>query len=374
MEDPVHTYPGVDIYPACLTVNNDSGCVNTFCHYVNIGNDIEDKCEFSCVWPGDANNDLEANHYDLIALCLNWGETGPVRDSISIRWIGHHAQDWSTFQIDGVNNKHGDCDGDGTIALADIEAIKQNFGYSHPKQYKSYNAANPDLYFEILTDDIAPGSNVDIAIMADSVELYGIGFEVEFDNTMISDTTLSINYTNSWLGTEGSDMLTLEFSDFTKDNTSSISLSRKDKNNTTGSGELATISMMIDSNITSDQELVICLTTDYGMNADGDVITFNGNVCDTISITTSIKEVKTKEDIRIYPNPTKGNVYIWLPESSQDDYKVEIFNSLGQEVKRFNTGNDRRIKLNLNNFDGGIYYIKVSSDKEVYQKPLYLIK
>ncbi|MBN4051910.1 PKD domain-containing protein [Cytophagaceae bacterium AH-315-L13] len=294
-KNPSHYYADTGRYLVCLTVENAGGASDFKCKYIEVGNSLANACELSCVWPGDANHDLDVNHYDLIALGLNFNRLGPRRDSTSFRRIGHFANSWDSEQITGINNKHSDCDGDGEITLDDIKAIRQNFGFSHPfkpgkTSSSSYNPSNPDLYFDILTNDIAPGVLVEISVMMgrDTIQsgVYGIGFELKLDANDVVSNSVSTNYDANWLGVRDTNLMTYDTTDYAS-GFSYISLAKNDQTNSYGYGELVTMAFTIDSNLTKNDVVIICLTSDYAMDANGDTITVNSGYCDTLKLTDS---------------------------------------------------------------------------------------
>ncbi|MEO0474331.1 MAG: hypothetical protein AAF206_32280, partial [Bacteroidota bacterium] len=59
-----------------LDVTDANNCTASDTIYVEVGD--------ACVWPGDADNDGIANNFDLLALGLSYGFTGPVRDNASL--------------------------------------------------------------------------------------------------------------------------------------------------------------------------------------------------------------------------------------------------------------------------------------------------
>src|SRR3989339_958702 len=67
-KSPSHTYADTGYYAVCLSTISSVGRVRTYCADIRIGNSIDNPCLYSCVWPGDANSDLEANHYDLLTI------------------------------------------------------------------------------------------------------------------------------------------------------------------------------------------------------------------------------------------------------------------------------------------------------------------
>ncbi|PCH68855.1 MAG: hypothetical protein COC01_02830 [Bacteroidetes bacterium] len=380
-ENPVHAYNDTGKYLVCLTVVNSGGISDMECGYIKLGNALANACQFSCVWPGDANYSLEANHYDLLTIGLNYNMTGPARDSVSTRFIGHYSDNWSTVQYNGINNKHADCNGDGIVDLTDIDAIKANFGSGHGyqpgKRGRSYNPSNPDLYFEITDSDIAPGATVEVAIMAGrdtlSDALYGIGFEVKLDLDKVDNSSYASDFSNSWLGTENSDMLTYDNLDTTLGEVS-IAATKIDQSAQSGFGEIGRMTFTVDSSFTETDELVICIYTDFGMLETGDTLTFNSGFCDTLRMATGIEDYFKEEKIVLYPNPTTGTVLFKVPRTFDNEYELIVKNTLGQEVVRRNIGTGGLNQFDISKFNDGLYFVQIITDKIRYQEKLYLIK
>ena len=353
--EPSHTYAQEGFYPACLTVSNSFGCERIKCKQVRVGNSIENPCLYSCVWPGDANNDLEANHYDLLPIGLNFGETGPARDSISSYWAGQFGLDWATFQWDGVNNKHGDCNGDGIIDMADILVLDQNFAYSHPEQPRSMTGE--PLTLEILNPSVTVGEDIEIAVIAGEafdIDLYGIGFEVSIDPSLFDFNTLVVDYSQSWVGTEGSDLVTFEMAD----NATSTIYIAESKNNqvqSTGRGEIARIRLQA---IGLDEEgTEVTVTTNGGLDLLGDTVDFTTNDLDSVLIT-AIESINSFNTINIYPNPANDFVSFSVP-SNLKSYTVNIYDLSGKRVYTRNFTNQDLSRVYLDEFGEGIYQFKM---------------
>jgi len=64
----------------------------------------------------------------MFVVGLYFGETGPARDSISNLWMGHNCADWAGTQYNGMNYKHADCNGNGTVGFEDTVAVNTNYG------------------------------------------------------------------------------------------------------------------------------------------------------------------------------------------------------------------------------------------------------
>lgn len=368
---PSHTYADTGYYATCLTVRNTAaGCEATKCQDIRVGNALENKCLFNCVWPGDANNDEEANHYDLLAIGFNYGLTGPARDSSSILWMGHEATDWSTAQWTGVNNRHGDCDGDGIIDENDIAAIQQNFAFSHPNQ--PYKAAE-DLTFEIINPDLVEGEDMIISVKAGEdaeISMYGIGFEIGLDPTKFDFNSLSVDYSNSWLGSENTDMITVAHAEEGLGQLF-VALSRNDHTERSGQGEIARLTI---NAIGIDEEgTEIDLSTAGGMDAQGDTIPFTSDQSETIIINSIQDQVFAKKDIAVYPNPTKGQINFNLP-SENGTFNINVYDQLGNLVYSEARANGGNVNLNLDHIANGVYMLEVTHENVQYIQRFNMLK
>ncbi len=83
---------------------------------------------------------------------------------------------------------------------------------------------------------------------------------------------------------------------------------------------------------------------------------------------TSIGEHKTNGFLKVYPNPSKGNLFIETPVT-QYDASISIYNTTGKKVfstKLHKTGNN---KISVKNITTGVYYLIYSEgQKTVTQK------
>ena len=76
--------------------------------------------------------------------------------------------------------------------------------------------------------------------------------------------------------------------------------------------------------------------------------------------TEGIKENTLKNNISIYPNPTKDNLIIETNLNTQQ--KIEISNLMGQTIYTYYIYN--KATINTSAFANGVYILKIYSDKE----------
>ena len=84
-----------------------------------------------------------------------------------------------------------------------------------------------------------------------------------------------------------------------------------------------------------------------------------------IPVITDILEPVNNSDIKIYPNPSAGNVVIIVPEATEN---ISIINAVGQEVYSLKT--NRKTKFDFTITDEGIYFIRVEAKNQIFTKKL----
>ena len=97
-------------------------------------------------------------------------------------------------------------------------------------------------------------------------------------------------------------------------------------------------------------------------------------VGDTISDTSGIRNNPTLEGkgITVYPNPTKGDVYITIQGEKINSFS--LYNINGQLIQKDEnaifSSDKTKLKLNLSNENKGVYIIKIITNKNVYSKKI----
>jgi len=73
------------------------------------------------------------------------------------------------------------------------------------------------------------------------------------------------------------------------------------------------------------------------------------------------------DKIIIYPNPTTGLLEISVTLPTEGDYKIEVYNPLGELVEAMSKSRiGDKIRLDLSDYVAGIYLIKLSNKGEVH--------
>lgn len=81
-------------------------------------------------------------------------------------------------------------------------------------------------------------------------------------------------------------------------------------------------------------------------------------------------EDKIYDDIKLFPNPTKGLVYFGIPENV-DELEVTLYNVLGKQIEIFSISKNNN-KIDMSSLSKGIYLLLLKSSKS--SKTIKLIK
>jgi hypothetical protein len=82
-----------------------------------------------------------------------------------------------------------------------------------------------------------------------------------------------------------------------------------------------------------------------------------------------IKEESGKENIKIFPNPAKNEIELYIPEKKGFGY-LTIYNINGQTVKTLEIQNldfNMPIFINIGKLSEGLYLLNISINNEIYQ-------
>lgn len=356
-----------------VTITDANGCITT--------HDVLVDVDSTCVWPGDANFDGIANNDDVLAIGLVYGQSGLVRPNASLAWEGQPVPSDITGFPNWDINKHVDCNGDGTIDNLDTNAVTVNYGLTHLKwDDTGRRFVDPSLYF-VLPDSVAAGQVVDIPVMLGRDVLpvdsaYGIIFSINYDNTIVADTPVVFNTTNSWLGTDGVDLLGYKYNLYQSSRTD-VAITRIDGISRGGFGQIGTVSMTMKDDISGKTYLAVDMDLSF---SNVKLIDARGNIVPTVSEdgvlrvfdpSTSSTELILASDLRMFPNPTNGLLNLALPGQNMET--VKLMNVLGEEVYTQDVTSDNT-QLNLNELSAGTYFVQVKVQGNWLTRKLILTK
>lgn len=336
----------------------DNGCppvstTNTYQIYVT-------NCS-SDVWPGDANADFVADHYDILNIGRGWNHAGAARAGASTNWVAQPASDWQNAFPSGLNHKHGDCNGDGTIDSLDLDVITLNFGQTHLKDQAQKQVGVP-LSIATPTGTFTHGETVNFPVsLGTSAEpansVYGVAFTVNYDENMFDASSFDISFDNNWLANGNGEAITY-FNHNELDGTVDIAISRNDQTDISGLGELCNISLTLKDNlpfayVVTDLTVRGSVLEDYAENSL-DVSELDAEVTsaapeDTGSV--GINELALQ--LGVYPNPANSSLTVTTNVQLSE---LTIYNLAGQQVLNVQTPNTSA-HIDIADLQNGVYIL-----------------
>jgi murein tripeptide amidase MpaA len=106
---------------------------------------------------------------------------------------------------------------------------------------------------------------------------------------------------------------------------------------------------------------------------------FNGIYLDDIYVLSfkdesDISEIKSENDLYVYPNPSNGRIKIILPENFCKKTVLEINDIFGKNIfSKEVHDNGKTISIDIANISNGSYFLKLSSDKSTIIKKIVII-
>ncbi|MBL0104555.1 MAG: T9SS type A sorting domain-containing protein [Bacteroidetes bacterium] len=329
----------------------------------------------SDVWPGDANYDLNCDNLDILNVGVAFNETGPVRTSASNLYVAQPAADFGNWFGGAVNMKHADCDGNGVVDINDTIPIGLNYGQTHPARHSfTPNTSNtinaPQLYLDATPDTVLPSGGVHVDIMMGTNQLpvdsmYGIAFTLDYDPTLIDTNSIQIDWTGSWLGTAGTDLITFVRHTPTIGRID-VALTRNDHQNVgNGIGHLGMFDVVVVDNISTVTNALFRLSNVSAITYSQQILA-TARVNDTVTIDpnwNAVEQIHLSSHFLIYPNPATDQLNVYSHDLQIKE--VLMFDLAGREVRHMTSGLSQ-ISIPLSGIRSGLYQLQCRSDKGVY--------
>ena len=285
-----------------------------------------------------------ANNTDLLSLGIAIGKTGPVRPEAKINWVGQSSMDYADHFISGVNYKHADCDGNGTIDKFDSIPILHNYSQKHNKteQINKATSTDPSLYFVMPSDKLVPGMTVNIPIMLGNnaipvTNLYGMAYTINYNSLLIDSGSVNVKFDSTWMGTTGKNIISMQ-KDFWYSGQVELALTRTDNQNVSNYVQIGELSFVLKEDISSNassQMLKFSFSDATAISNNEHLIPVN-LMSDSVAIFMNASGIKYDfnkyrgSNINIYPNPAKEILYVEMENAQLQN--INIFNSIGESV------------------------------------------
>ena len=240
-----HTFTTAGTHTVKLIASNGT-CSNELTQTITV--------DGNCVYPGDANADGTVNMLDWLALGLAFDATGTPRTDQTIDYTAKQAADFATSFTGnlfvGINHKHTDTNGNGTVEITDSTAITQNYGLVHALGATSITPSNsPEVLLstESNTPVVAQSTPayIDItlqnALNGGAISTYGMAFSVSYAGA----SNPQLNFAGSCLGAVGTDFIATTKNDAVAKKLY-VGITRTNHANINTYGKVATMQVTID--------------------------------------------------------------------------------------------------------------------------------
>jgi hypothetical protein len=131
--------------------------------------------------------------------------------------------------------------------------------------------------------------------------------------------------------------------------------------NTMFGSDSATITLTAEANPVGTQRTATVFVA--GNNAETQLLSVTQD-----ALVTSIKGTTALDKIIAWPNPTSGHLTISLEERLQEEYVIEVLNTLGDVILTMKQPkNASRAEVDLSGYSAGLYLIRISSETGSYR-------
>ncbi|MEZ4982042.1 MAG: T9SS type A sorting domain-containing protein [Saprospiraceae bacterium] len=93
----------------------------------------------------------------------------------------------------------------------------------------------------------------------------------------------------------------------------------------------------------------------------------------TIDKTVGTSLVVDNQSLKVYPNPNNGNFFLELSSFNEKDAVIQVLDNKGALIwETRNTGLTTKTEVSVPNLSGGLYLLKVVTDKKIYTSNLMI--
>lgn len=327
----------------------------------------------SDVWPGDANSDGLVNNLDVFEIGLAFSNTGPSRTPGGNAYLAQFANNWLGTVSSGKNKAHADCNGDGIVDNADTMAIHANYNLSHSFKNSESVSTDPDLSFQSFPNVVNEGmwNKTDI-VLGDSFNVassvYGIAFDLNYDQSFIEPDSVFIRYIPSFLNNSNQNV---EFRKAAFNNGKLYAASvRTDGSDIFGYGKIAEFWFKLKSGIPVNSAFNASVSNVSKINKSSvnTLLTGGSTALQVVSNLTGIEESSLQNKVFFFPNPASDHLI--FQSSVNELVHYTLYDLLGREVLRGEFLNSKTI--DVSSFAKGAYFIRLESDQLQVTKKLVI--
>jgi len=328
------------------------------------------------VWPGDANSDGVVDNTDVLEIGLSYGMTGAARSPGGNAYTSQFASSvgWVGFGSTGKRKVHIDCNGDGTIDMGDTVAIFNNYSLTHSFKPSDNTSANSDISLSTPVNategiwnkaDIMLGSST--AVMTN---LYGVAFDINFDNAMIEANSAYIDYTSSFLNAANQNVQFRK--NYFANGKIYAATVRTNGTDVSGDGKIGEFWFKVKTGLPANSVINISTSNSVKIGKIGfKAVLTNGTAAPIIvANTVGLKEMALENAIHYFPNPASNQLTLQSGVSASVNYVV--YDVVGRTLT---TGTfTGTTKIDISTFENGTYILRFGTNSDVSYKKLVIEK
>ncbi|MCB9231446.1 MAG: T9SS type A sorting domain-containing protein [Bacteroidia bacterium] len=332
------------------------------------------------VWPGDANNNGTANHFDLLFVGQGYGTTGFPRNSVSNVWAPQTLQGpWNiALPQSGIDYGYLDCNGDGTINSLDVPAIEQNFGLIHgnvlPDNVPAPTFAGALMVFQFPFDSLPSGSTdtVDIVLGTGGAvldSLYSMAFSISYDTSLV-DSIYPITL-GSGLASPIDTLISVDF--LSKSNGRfDFAISRTNQVNISITGTVPVVSLglvMVDNLKTAVTSKMLNLTFEnaVALTSKETYIPLNP-ASDSVTVFTGVDELQSfQPQISVF----QSREWIDVQSSNTRVQGLDLVDLSGKNL--CSTHSEQQNRIFTGQIPQGIYLLRIHTSKGIFTQKMIIL-
>lgn len=323
------------------------------------------------IYPGDADQNGRIENFDVLALGLTYGITGPGRvNSTSFNTLA-----WPPSPYINSNPGAADCDGNGIVNNFDLNGIVLSYGMLVPGATVNEldtsvcSSGLPFYLVSLSPDTIADGDTLNVLLKLgdDSAQnpAYGIAFTMGFNNGFIPGDGISFETNQSWL-LQTDTGLFFSHNDQLSGKVD-VALTKSNHRAAVGGGTVLKMRIPIEDNIDGIiqgpgwynlglQLERIRIISQYNVLID--VCNQSPNL-QVYKRATGIHELENA-NLRVYPNPANGKIFIEAEKIEQ----IELTDLTGRKLLSRNCDPTDKVILDIKNLpiENGAYLIYVKGE------------
>ena len=343
------------------------------------------------VLPGDSDGNKKANVSDLLNLGVGYHKLGTPRPNATINWEPQIAPNWNQATAKGVNYKHLDCDGSGSINEFDVSPIQINYSKQEfiPCPVVPGKAeVNIRFIQDTILIDPTTQATVEIAaeiyvgkLLQPVTNLYGLSMAIQYPE-FINQNAIAF-YTGEQFFGQSNHILWLQKNHF-QSKQLDLGFVRKTQTPVQGNGRIARVSLESDIIIIVDviergTAPLLPVTVQIGsvkaVDELGNEIELSAPALqDTVWIklmqTTGTEEA-TATQVKSYPNPVKDHLNLLLAADTHVD-QITIYDAMGQTVRTAKQPSAQGgiYTLPVSDLAAGTYRVRLLTDKGLITKEI----